>query len=279
MKVYVDKIKRRMSLWWLSKIKNDAANKIARAIYASMQRDLDEQEQKWVACIEDLRSTLENDHKEVSITDYGAGQSDSSYSDQEMYAGKEHITTVSEICRTSSKRDIWALILFKLVREFQPNICLELGTSLGFSAAYQRAAQEINNNGRLITFEGADALVSLSTQNFQKLGLGNITVVGGRFQDTLLKTIDDINTPIDYAFIDGHHDQQATIDYFEILLPHLADKAVVIFDDINWSQGMQVAWKEIIQHSQIKLSVDLHAIGICVLDLEIKNKLHFQIPF
>ena len=279
MKVYIDKIKRRLSLWWLSKIKNTPANKIARVIYASIQRNLDKQEQQWIESIENLRSVLENNHQKISITDYGAGQSDSSYTDREMYSGKVHTTTVSEICRTSSKRDIWALILFKLVREFQPNICIELGTSLGFSAAYQGAAQKINNNGRVITFEGADALVSFSSQNFQTLQLDNITIVGGRFQDTLHKTISEITTPIDYAFIDGHHDQQATIHYFETLLPKLADKALVIFDDINWSPGMQIAWQKIIQHSTIKLSIDLHAIGICVLDHEIKNKLHFQIPF
>lgn len=278
MKTYIDKIKRRLSLWWLSKIKNDAANKIARAIYASIKRDFDKQEQQWIVSIENLRSALENNHQEISITDYGAGKSDATYTDQEMYAGKAHTTTISKICRTTSKRDIWALILFKLVREFQPNICIELGTSLGFSAAYQGSAQKINNHGRVITLEGAEALVSLSSQNFQKLQLDNITVVGGRFQDTLHKTISD-TIPIDYAFIDGHHDQQATIHYFETLLPNLADKALVIFDDINWSPGMQSAWQKIIHHPKIKLSIDLHAIGVCVLDREIKNKLHFQIPF
>ncbi|BBM82109.1 O-methyltransferase [Candidatus Uabimicrobium amorphum] len=279
MKIYIDKIKRRLLLWWLSKMKNPAANKIANAIYASIKKDLNKQEQQWVECIENLRSELQENQKQVSITDYGAGQSDSTYSDEEMYEGKVHTTTVAEICRTSSKRDIWALILFKLVREFQPNICLELGTSLGFSAAYQAAAQRINNHGQVITLEGAQALVALSQQNFTKLKLDNISVVGGKFQDTLSAAIDQANQPIDYAFIDGHHDKEATLRYFEILLPKLADKALVIFDDINWSEGMRIAWHKIVTHEQIKLSIDLNAIGICMLDSELKGKLNLRIPF
>lgn len=49
----------------------------------------------------------------------------------------------------------------------------------------------------------------------------------------------------DLAFVDGHHDEQATLDYFALIRPRMRTGAVMAFDDIEWSDGMRRAWKEI----------------------------------
>jgi predicted O-methyltransferase YrrM len=47
----------------------------------------------------------------------------------------------------SSKSRNWALLLYHLLRRFRPTSCVELGTCLGLSGAYQAAALKSNGAG------------------------------------------------------------------------------------------------------------------------------------
>ena len=109
-------------------------------------------------------------------------------------------------------------LLHKLLRKTKSVSCLELGTCLGISASYQAAALELNGAGRLITMEGAAPVAALAQQTVDKLGHGRVTIEVGRFQDTLDGVL-AANKPFDYAFIDGHHDGPATVDYYNRILP------------------------------------------------------------
>ena len=119
-------------------------------------------------------------------------------------------------------------------------------------------------------------LASLAGENLQKLGLDNATVIHGRFQDNLDRLISE-NRSVDYLFIDGHHDEHATISYFEYFIPHLSDKAIVVLDDISWSTGMRNAWNKIIEKEIVKFSVDLRVIGICVVDSGMEKRGDFRV--
>lgn len=158
----------------------------------------------------------------------------------------------------------WAAILFRLLREFRPNVGFELGTCVGVSGAYHAAAMKLNQTGHLVTFEVHDAKIEIARANFESLGLDNVDIVEGPFQETLEQELVK-RAPVDYVFIDGQHEEKATIDYFHMSLPHISDKAVFVFDDINWSDGMKRAWKVIRDHPRTKVAVDLHRIGICLV--------------
>jgi predicted O-methyltransferase YrrM len=170
-----------------------------------------------------------------------------------------------------------ALLLFRLIRAFKPSVCLEMGTSLGISAAYQAAALELNGYGRIVTLEGEESLVRLARQNFERLGLDRVTVVPGRFQDTLADVARE-QAPLDFAFIDGHHDEHATVAYYRQILPHVGPSAVLVFDDISWSPGMGRAWKTIAQDERVGLAVDVSGVGICVVSDSLANQPTLRIP-
>ena len=89
-------------------------------------------------------------------------------------------------------------------------------------------------------------------------------VITGRFQDTLAPLFDK-RPAIDFAFVDGHHDRDATLSYFEQLVPHLSSEGVLVFDDIAWSAGMADAWSRIRSDHRVGLAVDLFKVGICAL--------------
>lgn len=86
----------------------------------------------------------------------------------------------------------------------------------------------------------------------------------GEFGATLPLAIRD-NEPIDFAFVDGNHDEFATIAYAEQLHPHLAGEATIIFDDIRWSDGMTRAWQQLANDPRYALTVDLGTVGIAVV--------------
>lgn len=241
---------------------NPVIKSIANSLDDVMKNRCSYEERKWIDKLEELRNNLETSSTEISITDFGAGSKDINLTDREMYQGKVVKKTIGEVCRSASKPYKWSFLLFKLVREFRPCVCLELGTNLGISAAYQAAGLKLNNKGKIVTLEGAESLASLSKKNLEKLGLENFEVVIGRFQDTLPKVLKD-NAPFDFVFIDGHHEEKATLTYFQEILPFLSDGAILIFDDINWSSGMIRAWNTIQKNENLEFSFDLYNLGIC----------------
>jgi predicted O-methyltransferase YrrM len=151
---------------------------------------------------------------------------------------------------------------------------IELGTSLGISATYQSAA---NPNGKLFTLEGSENIADIAEKNFNTLGFKNIFLQRGEFSLSLPKVLNE-NKKIDYVFFDGNHRQQATLDYFNLCLNHTNEKTFFVFDDINWSNEMQNAWKIICNHPSVTVSIDLFMMGIIFFDKSL-SKQHFKLRF
>ena len=242
---------------------NATLSAIASALEDVMNRTCNSAEAAWIDKIEKVREELHSSQETITIDDHGAGSHWSSFFQMGDTNVRSTMRTVGSVCRDSSKSKRWHAFLFALVRRFRPAKCLELGTALGMSAAYQGAALALNNKGHILTLEGAPSLASIARKIFIQLGLGNIEVVGGRFQDTL-QNIAEKNGPFDFVFIDGHHEEQATQEYYDLLVPYLAEGALLIFDDIAWSAGMVRAWSALRQAEHLTASVDICGMGLCV---------------
>lgn len=236
---------------------------VRRALRASVFGLPSDAERQWTADIESLRSRLLGDERELSVMDFGAGSGDVELTEAEMAKGRPKTLTVAEACAVSKPRR-WALLLFHLVRGLRPRVCIEMGTCVGVSAAYQAAALRLNGDGRLITLEGALPLAELAAGNLKELGLDHARVVPGRFQDTLEGVLQE-HAPVDFVFVDGHHDEHATLGYFGRVVPHLAAGAVLVFDDISWSAGMARAWSSIASDPRVAHALDLGAVGLCIM--------------
>lgn len=171
--------------------------------------------------------------------------------------------TVKDACE-ASKDSRSAAFLFLLIREFKPSAALELGTNVGITSAYQTAGLKSNGSGELITLEASPYRMRLAEQLHKKLKLTeHVDFKVGLFQDTLDTTLQKFE-PIDYAFIDGHHQYQPTLDYFDLIYKNASDEAVFVFDDINWSPGMKRAWQEIKNDERLAVAADFGSVGIGV---------------
>jgi predicted O-methyltransferase YrrM len=151
-----------------------------------------------------------------------------------------------------------------------------MGTAVGISGAYQATALKLNGHGKLVTLEGADSIAQIARSNFQRLGLDSVEVVVGKFDETLPKVLAETQ-PVDYVFIDGHHDERATVAYFEQIVPFLAESALLVFDDITWSDGMAKAWKTIAGNRRVGVAVDLGQMGLCVVDKSISPRVYVSV--
>jgi predicted O-methyltransferase YrrM len=215
--------------------------------------------------IETLRRQLLNTDKELVIEDFGAGSR----------KGLTKNRKVAEIANSSLKPKKFAQLLFRMINYYQPQIILELGTSLGITTSYLAAAKL---DAEVITMEGAASIASIAKENFNQLNLNNINVVEGNFDETLSNTLAEIKQ-IDFAFLDGNHRYQPTIDYFNQVLEKSNENTIMVIDDIHWSKEMDQAWDYIKQHPQVTLSIDLFFIGIILFRKEFKIKQDFVIRF
>jgi predicted O-methyltransferase YrrM len=255
----------------------DVASKaLANALTSALRRESTPDERRWVEAIETLRRELVASTDEIQFIDFGVGAPELKLTAEQMYEGSVKHTTVGEVCRRASKSPFWSHFLFRLIREVQPRVCLELGTCLGMSSCYQGAALKVNQRGTLVTMEGAESFAALARENVSRIGLDNVEVVTGRFQDTLSGVLDRCH-PVDYAFIDGHHDEHATIAYFEQIAPFLSARAVVVFDDISWSRGMASAWRHLQAVPEVAISADLRSVGVCIVDPGVKKRQRYRV--
>jgi hypothetical protein len=72
--------------------------------------------------------------------------------------------------------------------------------------------------------------------------------------------------PLDLAYVDGHHAEEATIHYAEALRPHLRRGSLVVFDDIRLWQGMRAAWRRLSSMRGAGATVDTGRLGMLVWD-------------
>lgn len=212
--------------------------------------------------IEALRKTLLSSGQEIQVVDLGANNTSNSSS----------VKKVRDIVKNSAKSRKYVRLLYRITNHYKLQNMLELGTSAGISSMYiASSAQDV------ITVEGSPEIANLAKENFSKLHFKNIHLINGNFDDVLPEILN--NYPgFDCVFFDGNHRKDATLKYFEQCLPYIKNETIFIFDDINWSEGMKNAWHKIIQHSSVKVSIDLYFLGIVFFRKEL-SKENFVIRF
>jgi predicted O-methyltransferase YrrM len=212
-----------------------------------------------------IRAELLQSNEVLCIEDFGAGS--------KVFKGNKRV--IKDIARHGISSNKYAALLFRLVNHFQPKHIIELGTSLGLTSMYMAMAAK---KAVLYSIEGSDALFKFSSSLFEKNSVSNINSIHGKFEECLPTILTKLHA-VDFVFIDGHHDKDATIKYFQLLLEKTNDNTVLVFDDIHWSKGMEEAWNTIRKHERVKISIDLFYMGILLFRKEQKEQEHFVVRF
>ncbi len=214
--------------------------------------------------IEAQRKKLLADQRQITVTDLGAGS----------HLNKNRTKKVAQIAKNALKSPRLAQLIYRLAADHKANDLIELGTCLGITTAYlSKAAPQAN----ILTIEGCPQTAEVAYQNFNELGLENIELQVGNFNDMLPKAIEE-RQHLDFVYIDGNHTKEATLNYFEWCLPKITEDTLLIFDDIYWSEGMKQAWEQIKNHPKVTVTVDLFWIGL-VYFKKGQAKEHFKLKY
>ena len=208
------------------------------------------------------KSLLENKNF-IEVTDFGAGS-------RVFKSNRRQISKIAKTAGISPKR---AELLFRITKYFQPETILEIGTSLGLATS---ALSLGNTNAKITTLEGCPNTLPVAKNLFQVSGfkLKNIEFINTEFSSYLETATGNCDWKLIY--FDGNHSKQATLEYFELLLPTITNETVWIFDDIHWSKDMEEAWETIKNHPKVTVTIDTFQWGIVFFRTE-QEKEHFTI--
>ena len=160
------------------------------------------------------------------------------------------------------------ILLRRLVDDMALDSVLELGTNTGMSASYILSASRAPH---LTTVEGSPDLCAIAEHVLEEHS-GNYRIINDLF-DKAIDTLTAEGKKFDAVFIDGQHEEQATIHYAERVERLLAPGGVLIFDDIYWSHGMLAAWKHIVLQERFRITVDLSWQGLALIGSGIERRL------
>lgn len=215
--------------------------------------------------LETLRQSLKKNNSIIEVLDLGAGSRQSNFKTRR----------IDVIAKSALKPSKIAALLYRIVQYHQPYSILEMGTSLGITSCYLAAG---NNQGELVTMEGAPTIAQIAQENFRSLGYKNIESRQGDFAQLLPAYLNEIEN-VGLAYIDGNHQYLPTLEYFHAMLEKVNEQSVLIFDDIYWSSEMEQAWSQIKNHPKVTLTIDLFFLGIVFFRNETKQKEHFVIRY
>lgn len=217
--------------------------------------------------IEKLRAEMKRDNTVIHKTDFGMTA---------LSAEKPAVypVTVSAVARRSLTPPRHCARLFRLAQFTGANNILELGTSLGITAAYMSCARP---SGRIITLEGCPSLSRQAERNLRGLGIGNVKLVTGRIGQTLEGALQELGS-VDLVYIDGDHRREAVIENFRKCLDFAHNGTVLVIDDIRHSREMAMAWQEICRSEKVTVSLDLFMSGWVFLRRE-SSREHFRLRY
>ena len=214
------------------------------------------------AILENYRKALLQNKNSIEVSDFGAGSK----------VFNSNTRVISQIAKTAGISRKRARLLFRIANYFQAENILELGTSLGLATS---ALALGNKNATITTLEGCPNTANECQLQLQKFNINNANIIVSEFS-YFLSTVNLRPSTYNLIYFDGNHSKEATLDYFEKLLPTINNDSVWIFDDIHWSADMEEAWEIIKKHPKTSVTIDTFQWGFVFFRRE-QPKEHFII--
>jgi predicted O-methyltransferase YrrM len=208
-------------------------------------------EEEGIPEIENLRTQLLQDARELTVEDFGKGS--------------KHLKTqnrkISDIAKTSLSEPKFSRLYLRLVKHVKAKNIIDLGTSLGINTLYLAK----KSDAKVFTFEGSPEIAEIADITFEFGASKNIELIKGNIDSTIYSNLSRM-PKADFVFMDANHQYDATMKYFNWLLMKIHHSSILVVDDIHDNAGMEKAWTEIRNHGLVYVSVDLYRCGILFFD-------------
>ena len=195
-----------------------------------------------------IQNYLYKNNTSIVVNDFGKGS-------KIFKTTNRKVAKIAKFAGISKKQ---ALLLIRVIEYFNPKTILELGTSVGLSAAAI----------------GCSNTAKKAEELFSEFKLSNIQLINNKFEKVLPELTN--NTSFDLIYFDGNHQKEATLNYFKQCLVTAHSNSIFIFDDINWSKEMQESWEEIKKNPKVTITINTYFWGIVFFRTE-KAKQQFTI--
>lgn len=166
--------------------------------------------------------------------------------------------TCNQLANTLSVPRRWGLFLHLCAEAFGARTILELGACVGISGAYLAS---VTTRPTIVTLEGSPELATIARETLAAV-TETAEIVVGTFAETLPASLAQLRT-IDLAFVDGHHEEAATLRYVETIAPHMSPSGLFVLDDIYLYRGMWRAWQRLASNSRFT-AVNVGRFGLLV---------------
>jgi predicted O-methyltransferase YrrM len=188
--------------------------------------------------------------------------------------GDNWILDVRSHFETSSSSGEKGRILATVVRFSQCQNGLELGTAWGISALFILDAMRAHGTaGKLTTLEGGKTQFELSSATLKKRYQDQITLKFGWTHEALPELVRSLSK-VDFVFHDAGHSHDDYVNDFNAILPILAPGAIVLIDDIRWSDTRffkgdprcHEGWMKVVEHPKVRRAVEIgQSLGMLML--------------
>ena len=211
--------------------------------------------------IKRFREQLKKDQRIIEVNDAGAGS---------KVLGKHR--KVSQIYSVSASKERKSRLLYQMVKHFQPENILEMGTSLGVGTMSLCSGCEVSH---VISVDACKATQEVAIKLFNDRKKENVTFINQTFD----RFMDEYRgKQFDLVFVDGHHSGEALLHYMERLGSLTHQDSIFILDDIRWSEDMQIAFRKIVHDPDYHVTLDLFDIGIAAKRHQ-QEKEHFVLQY
>ena len=120
------------------------------------------------------------------------------------------------------------ILLNMFIKMINAQNVLEIGTSNGYSGIWLSKALK-KTGGKLTTIEFYEKRQCIAIENFKKCGVSDIiTPIQGSACDVIKSFSPE--EKFDFVFIDAS--KREYVDYFNLIKPHLTQKAMIVADNI-----------------------------------------------
>ena len=141
--------------------------------------------------------------------------------------------TLAELEKT--QKEFWniprktAVLINTFIKMMGVKNALEIGTSNGYSGIWIAKALK-QTGGKLTTIEYYDKRQSVAIANFEKCGVIDIV---RPLQGSACDVLESFSPEekFDFVFIDAN--KREYVKYFELIKPHLTEKALIVADNIT----------------------------------------------
>lgn len=217
-------------------------------------------DKKVYGALEDQRKKLFNDDSDIEIT----------RQEEDNKLKKKSNQKVKGLAKKVLKKPRLGQLIFRLAQNSLLKQVIVFDANFGISAAYlAKACPQAN----VVAVENCSATAVIANQIFKELKLNNVALQLGNFTEVL-----PTNRNLDFVYIDGNQSKTTILAYFNWCLPQLHDQSVFICNDIYKSNDMKAAWKELKNHPQVTVTIDLFWLGL-VYFRKGQAKEHFKLKF